>query len=137
MSQNRLVLNTEAFRQALRDMPRELAEEAGGIVTGAAEQAKLEIVSAYPEVTGNLKRGVTVKQERSAFGATAIVKSNAKHSHLYEYGSQVRNTSIGANRGAMPARPTFIPVVVRRRRSMNEALIGLLKRAGFQVSGDV
>lgn len=137
MANNRLVINTDEFRAALRNLPEELTQEAAGIVTGAAESAKSEIVAAYPEVTGNLKRGVTVKQERSSFGVSAVVKSNAKHSHLYEYGSQVRNTSIGANRGAMPARPTFVPIVVRKRKAMYQSIIGLLRRAGFQVSGDV
>lgn len=136
MANNRLVINTAEFREALRNLPHELADEAGDIVTGAAESAKSEIVAAYPEVTGNLKRGVTVKHERSAFGVTAIVKSNAQHSHLYEFGTQVRNTSIGANRGAMRPRPTFIPAVQKHRRAMTNALIGLLKRAGFQVTGD-
>lgn len=137
MANNRLVINTDEFRQALRDLPREMAQEASDIVTGAAEQAKSEIVAAYPEVTGNLKRGVTVKSEQSAFGASAVVKSNARHAHLYEYGSQVRHTDIGANRGAMPARPTFVPIVVRKRKAMVQSLIGLLKRVGFTVSGDV
>lgn len=135
MANNRLVINTQEFRQALRDMPRELVGEADGIVTDAAEGAKQEIVAAYPEVTGNLRRGVTVKAERSAFGVSSTVKSNAKHSHLYEFGSQVRQTDIGANRGAMPARPVFIPVVQRRRKAMHNKLKAMLQRAGFTLSG--
>lgn len=135
MSQNRLELRTDEFRKALRNLPKELADEAQGVVMDAANGAKAEIVAAYPEVTGRLKHGVKVTTEFSAFGASAVVKSSAKHSHLYEYGSQVRHTNIGANRGAMPPRPVFVPVVVRRRKQMYEGLIRLLQRAGFQVSG--
>jgi hypothetical protein len=138
MSNNRLVLQgMDEFKQALRNMPSDLAGEADGIVTAAAEGTKSDVVAAYPEVTGNLKRGVTVKTERSAFGVSAVVKSNAKHSHLYEFGSQMRHTDIGANRGAMPARPVFVPVAMRRRKAMYEGLKGLLRRAGFTLSGDV
>ena len=134
---NRLVIDMTEFRQQLRNLPRELAGEASGIVTGAAEGAKDEVVNAYPDGTGNLRRGVKVTKETSVFGTSAVVRSNARHSHLYEYGSQVRHNANGANRGAMPTRPTFIPIVMRRRKAMYDALKNLLVRAGFQVSGDV
>ena len=145
MANNRLVLEgLEQFKADLRNLPSELAGEGGGIVTSAAQSAVAEIVAGYPEgpprknkVSGGLKRGVKMTLETSAFGTIAVVRSTARHSHLWEFGTQVRNFQ-GANRGAMPepVRPNFIPVMQRRRKAMYDALKGLLTRAGLVVSGD-
>lgn len=137
MSGNRIVLTgfTE-LKAALRALPQELAGEAAGIVNAAATGMVGDLQNAYPEVSGNLRRGIKVEHvSGSALGVIARVKNTARHSHLYEFGSQVRRTSSGANRGAMPSRPTFIPIAIRRRRAMYEALIALVRRAGLTVNG--
>jgi hypothetical protein len=127
------------LRAALRQLPEELAREAHVIVTAQAQFAKDQIQRAYPEGrTGNLRGGVTVQSDDQRYGASAIVRSRAKHSHLYEYGTAQRRTSNGANRGRMPQAPEanrMIPIVVRRRRAMTQALIDLVRRAGFTVEG--
>lgn len=138
-SNNRLVFDgIEELREALRALPHELTEEAVGIVFTAAEEAKSEIVVAYPEgPTGNLKKRVRVTQRRSRFAMSAVVSSSAPHAHLYEFGSQVRRvTSTGQNAGAMPAKATFIPVMQRKRRKMYEELIAVLVRNGLLVTGE-
>lgn len=123
------------LREALRNLPSELTEEANTIIRAQAEDAKREIQNAYPRDSGNLARGVTVEMNSSAFTANALVRSRARHAHLFEFGSQVRRTHHGASRGIMPAKPTFIPVMVRKRKLLGQALRTLLQRAGLVVSG--
>lgn len=125
------------LRQALRDLPEHLRDEARDIVLNRAETARAAVDAAYPERTGRLKRGLTLKTEYSAFGVSVLLRNRAPHAHLFEYGTQARHTSIGANRGSMPARPTFIPIVSRQRRAMYEELIELLRREGLTVMGNV
>lgn len=140
MSNNRLQMNgLSELRTALRQLPETLANEAEAIATSQAEYARGQIQSAYPQgPTGNLKRGVTASKEGGGarFGVRAIVRSRARHSHLFEFGTKLRRTKTGANRGQMPQAPEserMIPIVVRRRRAMVQALIDLVRKAGFQV----
>ena len=125
----------EEFKQELRNLPEDLRDDAGDIVLDAANKTQQDVVDAYANVTGNLDRGVKVKVEKSAFGAKAVVRSNAPHAHLYEFGSQARHTAIGANRGAMPPRPTLIPIAQRNRRAMWQRLMDLVASKGFRVTG--
>ncbi len=126
------------FRAALRALPAELAQEGETIVVSHATEAKREVTSGYPKgPTGNLQRGVTLTVEKSHFGTTAIVKSHARHAHLYEDGTKLRRTRSGANRGQMPRAPEanrMIPKVIRIRARMRQALIELVKKAGFTVT---
>lgn len=125
------------FRNALRHIPDELASEAVDIVTATAEGAAQEIRAAYPEgPTGNLKRRVKVERAESRFGAAAIVRSQARHAHLYEWGTKRRQNRHGANRGQMPkaqAGTAMIPIAQRARSRMLRALVALVRRAGFEV----
>lgn len=139
MSTTRLELKglTE-FQRALRQLPDDLVDEAGAIVIAQAEEAQRQIRTAYPQgPTGNLRRGVTIERNRSKLATHAIVRSRAKHAHLFERGTGPRRTASGANRGRMPTAPEsqqMIPIVVRRRRAMVAALKDLVRRAGFQIS---
>jgi hypothetical protein len=136
----RLQMNGLAeFRAQLRNLPEDLAQEAGAIVMALAESAQQAVQQAYPEgPTGNLRRGVTVNRaDASRFGVRAIVRSRARHSHMFEFGTKTRQTRKGANRGMMPQAPEsqrMIPIMQRRRRVMVQALIGVVKKAGFVVS---
>jgi hypothetical protein len=128
----------DELRKALRELPEDLAREGGEIVEAAAREAAARTQQSYPEVSGNLKRGVRVEvQHGGRFGKAAIVKSRARHSHLFERGTGTRQNRAGANRGRMPeAKETqrMIPIVIRRRRIMFEALKNLVRKAGFQIS---
>lgn len=142
MSENRFVWSgLEELKAALRVLPAELAGEAGAIVTNAAVAAQRDIIAAYPEVTGNLKGHVILAPGTmpSAYGAAVQVKSTAKHAYLYEVGTAARQTDLGYNRGAFPlAQPpgrVFIPIVMRHRRVMHEALADLIARQGLEVRG--
>lgn len=125
------------FRAALRQLPDELTDEAGAIVLAHAEEAKRRAQTAYPEgPTGNLRRGVTMEQHRSKLTSSALVRSRAKHAWLFDHGSGPRRTDRGVNRGRMPQAPEaqrFVPIAIRVRRNMVKALVGLVRRAGFQV----
>jgi hypothetical protein len=142
------------FRKALQNLPEDLREEADVIVQAQADEALRQIQAVYPVRTtnlspgprrktrffppGNLRARVTrSREERSRFTSRAIVRSRAPHAHLFEEGTKRRKNAKGANRGAMPQAPIgqrMIPIVIRRRRVMVEALKDVVRKAGFQVN---
>ena len=137
MANNKFIFDGMAeFREALRNLPEHLKDEAGGIVAEAANDAAMEIIADYPEVSGNLKGGVKVTpMSAGKFGAGYVVKSAAPHAFIWENGTQARHTDLGYNRGAMPPGHVFIPICIRKRREMNQELVALLEREGFTVLG--
>lgn len=138
MANNRLVFDgLEELRQQLRNLPSELAGEASNIVTGAANGAAAEIKGAYPVRTGRLRDSLVVTRvDKGKYTAGAILKNRAKHSWMFENGTQTRQTAIGANRGSMPPGNVFIPRAIAARRRMYEALKDLLTRKGLTVDGN-
>jgi hypothetical protein len=141
MSQNRFVFEgLDELREALRRLPDDLTGEASHIIEAAKNGAEADIKSQYP--AGPLRDHLTSSIERTGFSVVAIIKNTAKTiqgidlASLYEFGSQARHTVIGADRGTMPARPVFVPVMVRKRRQMYENFRDLLTRYGLLVTGD-
>jgi hypothetical protein len=129
----------DELRDALRQLPSELVQEASGIVQRAADNAAQDIRANYQahRRSGNLAEHVkVVPMSVGQFGAGVEVRSTAKHAHLYEDGTQARHTSIGANRGSMPPGHAFRPPAIRRRKSMYDALKAMLVRHGLIVSGE-
>ncbi len=120
------------LREALRNLPSDLAAEASAIVVAAAEGAKSDMH--YPGELGNHVSVSTVNE--GAYGAGAVVRNASKLAYIFENGTQARHTSIGANRGAMPPGHVFIPAVIRRRARMWGALKALLERHGLTVTGE-
>jgi hypothetical protein len=132
MPNNKLEMHgLEELREALRRLPEELAREAEDIIDNRGELAMAEIIQSYPRRTGNLRKGVRI---RNIAGRGRRVTSNAFHAHLYERGTKLRRTKRGWNRGRMPARPTVVPVAIRHRRLMEQELVDLLVRHGFIVT---
>lgn len=128
----------DAFRAALRALPEDLAHEGATIVEANATEAARKTQQGYPQgPTGNLKRRVSVESNGGGrFGVVATVRSRAPHASMFERGTRQRQTRTGANRGAMPQASEaqrMIPVVIRRRKIMFEALKNLVRRAGFVV----
>jgi hypothetical protein len=118
----------EEFKAQLRQLPDDLKGGATGIVLDAAHRAEASIVSQYPEVTGNLKRGVKVEVLAvGRYGVAAKVRSSAPHAWLYEHGR--------CRWGAVsdPPAPVFIPTMMRTRRQMNEQLADLMEQQGLDV----
>ena len=134
---NRLAFDGLAeLRAALRNLPAELTGEASRIVEATTNAVAVEVRSEYGKhvVTGNLQAGVVVAHvDRGKFVATGIVKSTAKHAAIFEIGTQARHTDLGANRGAMPPGNIFVPIAIRRRRAMEQALKNMIERHGLQV----
>lgn len=132
------LIGIEAFRAALRNLPDDLRQEADTQVRAQADAMAREAAQAYPEgPTGNLRRGVTVRTEGSAYSVVALVSSRAPHAFIFERGTKVRRTDKGYNRGAMPQpaeADRFIPKAIRARRRLQSALIDIVRRAGFEVN---
>ena len=131
-------IGLDELRAALLKLPADLTQLATAIVEQAADGAADEIRAAYPEgETGNLKKGVRVRTEqgRAPYTVRKVVRSTAPHATLFETGTQTRQTKKGANRGFMPGANIFVPVVVRRRREMDEDLIAVVEQAGIDVRG--
>lgn len=127
----------EELKAELRELPAALAGEASGIVLTRGERAKQDILAAYPERTGALRRGLKLRYlAMGQFGAGIELRNTAPHAQLYEVGSQARHTAIGANRGSMPPGNIFVPTISRQRRAMYGDLRDLLVRHGLEVSGD-
>jgi len=135
---NRLVFDgLSELREALRNLPAELAVEASHIVEGAANGAAAAIKRDYPVRTGNLRDHLVVTHvDQGKYSAGALVKNTAKHAALFEIGTQARHTAIGANRGTMPPGHIFVSRVMQARRRMWEDLKDLLVRKGLVASGD-
>jgi hypothetical protein len=129
------IVGGDALMAALKALPEQLAEEAGGIVAGHAGLAAAKVVAAYPVHTGNLKKGVTVTRE--SFGLTVMskVKSTAPHAYIFENGTNApRRTEKGWNRGKMPPGNVFLPITLREKAALRQDMIALVERAGFKVS---
>lgn len=125
----------DEFMKALRDLPDDLKSEAGHMVEARANGAHATIKSEYGihKHSGNLQDHVSMEFQESQFGVIAQVKSSARHSFIFENGTQIRKNTHGANRGSMPAGNVFIPAMQRARRLLTDDLIGLLQRAGLVV----
>lgn len=140
MSNNRFTWSgLDDLRAALRALPAELHGEAAHIVEAAGNAAAFEVKAAYGRHrrTGNLQDHVKVERlPTGPFGVAVVVKSTARHAHLFERGTQARHTAIGANRGTMPPGNVFIPAVIKHRRRMYDELAALLRRVGLLVLGE-
>lgn len=139
MSNNQIVWEgLDELKKELQSLPADLAAEASGIVTAAAQGAKDDIVNAYPNRTGDLRNHVTIGSGVNVgrFGASVVVKNTSKLAYIFENGTQARHTALGANRGSMPPGHVFIPRIISRRKAMYEQLKALLVSHGLAVSGD-
>ena len=136
MSNNRLRLDgLEELRAALRDLPKALQAEAEEIVFESANEAADDLRAGYAG-HGDLADQVEVQQLKggSAF-AGSIVTNKSKLAYIFENGTQVRHTSIGANRGLIRPMHVFIPAVIKRRAEMYDRLRVMLQDHGMKVVG--
>jgi hypothetical protein len=136
----------DELREQLRRLPADLAAEAAPIVTAAAEAAATELRGVYlaHEKSGNLASRVTLSPSIGAgqFGARVVLKSSAKHAWLFDNGSQARHyvrDGKDHKTGQMwgHSAPTHVAVgtIIKHRRIMEDALRGIVERAGFTVTG--
>ena len=128
----------EELRKELRNLPADLAAEAEGIVLDEAEGAQRDVAANYAKHrrSGRLAAGLQLMRSAAGrFGVGAVLINRNPLAWIFENGSQARHTSIGANRGSMPAAHAFIPPVIRHRRSMYRRLADMLERHGLRVTG--
>jgi hypothetical protein len=131
----------EDFRQILQNLPDRLTGEAVHIVDYWADATANQLLLNYPiGDTGNLRKGVRVnKLHEQGQGVYDEVKSSAPHAHLYEFGTQNRETEKGWKRGRVKpfsetGKETLIGIAIRNRRRMDDALVAMLTRDGFKVT---
>lgn len=143
MSSNRLVFSgIEELKAQLRALPEDLANEASVIVQEHAQTAAATVRAVYASHrdAGDLADGVVVEINTwGRFGTSVVVRSKAKHAWLFDHGSQARHyiTRHGVPHltGRMPARPTFVPTMMRFRRAMYVELADMLRAHGLIVTG--
>lgn len=118
---------------ALRSLPDDLKAEAVHLVEGRANRAVLAIKTGYPVRSGDLRDSVEWEVvDEGRFGVRARIRNTAPHAWIFDEGTQVRHTDIGANRGAMPAAHVFVPPIIRERRALfMEDFAALLTRYGM------
>ena len=110
--------------RAIEALPEDLSRrELAPVVRSHSEGLAGELRSFYDKGgTGTLASRVVVEPGKDARGLRMKVRSKAPHAHLYEFGTIQRFTAgTGANRGTMPAQPTFIPAAIRWRDRMKRA----------------
>lgn len=145
------VTGLNELREALRNLPDRLKDEAAVIVRQHADEMARVTQDAYPtgpkgspnsnsgNPPGGLKRGVRVTHEGSHLTVVSQVRSHANHAHLFEEGSKVRRNRRGQNRGQMKPgggneSALMIPKAIRLRRRMTAALISMVERNGLKVT---
>jgi len=135
MANNRIKLEGFAeIRAWLRTLPEHLTDEASSIVFGAADDAETDAAFGYASRGAeSLKNALKVDKKRGRFGVTAVLKNTHPHALPYEYGTQVRYTHLGYNRGRMPPANVFKPAAERARRDMYDDLATMMTREGFVV----
>jgi hypothetical protein len=128
----------DSFKQELQVLTADLVDEANTILTESAEAAKSAIAAAYPlGKTGNLKRGLVLRPARGLVLSGAELVQTAPHGYIFEHGTRVRTNRAGANRGAMAANPTFIPIAAAYRRSaMSQINFRLYWHGATRVTGE-
>lgn len=120
------------FLREFGSIPQQLTQQGMEIIREETEGAAVEIAQGYARKTGRLARAVKTFYPSSTI-LIGKVLSRAPHSHLYEFGTKLRRTHGGANRGVMPEKAVSVPIARRRRARMARRLIDLLKTMGFQI----
>ncbi|HXU02436.1 MAG TPA: hypothetical protein VN903_15840 [Polyangia bacterium] len=120
----------DSFMQELQVLAADLTAEANAIMIASAEEARTAIAAAYPYHTGALRAGLVLRPARGTLIAGAALVQTAPHGWIYEKGTQARTNRAGANRGRMPARPTFDPIANAHLRAAIDAVVDLLYAHG-------
>ena len=125
----------EELRAAFRALPKDLQREAAVIVQAQAEAARQQIAAAYPERTGNLRRGLRVETRADPTSDYAILRNYAPHAVIFEKGTKPRRWKSGKSTGRMPPGNVFLPIANRRRQMMVNLIVDIVERHGLHVSG--
>jgi len=142
-SNNRLFVDgLFELRAQLEGLPAQLVEDAKPIVTANAAGANREITAAYEaherarkaDFPSHMK---TVDHTKQPGTFVLDVQNDSPLARVFEWGSAVRHTALGANRGQMPAENVFLPRYYSWHHRMIDELSGMLEQHGFTVTGYV
>jgi hypothetical protein len=126
------------FQAALRTLPDALTADARAIVSRHATAATAAIKAGYPASEATLATRVTLTETSAAgdrFGIHFLIKNTDKRATWFEWGTMVRRTAKGWNRGSLKPGRVFVPAAIRARAGMTDDLIALVRAAGFTVTG--
>lgn len=128
----------DRFLDELRGLDVAVSTDAHAILTGRADDAKTAIAAAYPVRSGALRAGLVIRPARRPLLAGCTLVQTAPHGHLYEHGTEDRENKAGANRGRMPATPTFVPIATtHQHRGLSAVIDRLLSAHGAtRVTGE-
>lgn len=144
---NKVSLTLDLFddlREALRNLPEDLHDEAFGIMESTADAAMNDIRAAYPVKTGNLRNGVIKEVRAGLLKTVTVIKNTAPHAWIYEHGTAARHFTgtdksgrhyIIGDRGQAKAGNVFIPRMIRSRRQFYDDVAELMERHGLLVTG--
>jgi hypothetical protein len=127
------------LEEAFRNMPEELATQAGREVLSAANGAAVTMRTEYGAhaVTGHLRDSVVVEvQEVGRAGVRARVRVKDPIAWIFDHGSQARHWANGKSTGRMPPTHTVARTASRARRSMYGRIVSMMRRFGLTVTGD-
>ena len=141
MSAQLVINGLDELRHVLKNLPTSLAEQSESIIDNRAEIARSTITQLYPRRTGNLRKGVRLKEiTMGPYGRGRKVENRAPHAWLFEYGTEgtrFYTTKHGKRKsvGQMPPGRVFIPNAIRHKRILMTELVAMLERAGLVVTG--
>jgi hypothetical protein len=130
----------------LRQLPEQLQQQGGEIVTAAARGAAAADFRDYPVGRphkrkgrivggGTLKNGLDLEAYQIRGAISYRLRNTAPHGTIFDKGTTDRRTRAGAERGAMPAGHIFIPHAIAYRAQMYRELVALVEAAGLHVTG--
>jgi hypothetical protein len=126
------------LQQALQHLPDALVGDARAIVQRHAEAATAATRDGYPSYARHLRGGVSLRELSAAgdrFGIGFQLRNTSPDASWFEFGTQIRRTAKGHDRGAMPAGRVLVPIAIRERAAMLTELVALVRAAGFTVTG--
>jgi len=120
-----------------KQLPSFLAAQAQAALVAHATTVAAAIAAAYPVRSGELAAGMSVKSQPRKTKARVVIHNRARYALIYDIGWRTpRTTKKGkANRGTMPARPTFIPRVMQARIDLVPKIAAIMRAEGLTVSG--
>lgn len=116
----------------LGGLPAEIQSDGMAIIREETEGAAKEMAQGYAQKSGKLARSVRTLYPSSSI-LVGIAQAKSPHAHLYEFGTDKRQTVSGSNRGTMPEKQVTPDIARRRRANMARRLVNLLRSKGFQV----
>ena len=127
----------DEFARTLTTLPATLTEAAKTPVKVAADETMTELLAGYPEKTGAMKAGVTQVVIETTADYAVDVRSTSMHAVWWEYGTKIRKTQKGFNRGSeQGARDKSLHVIAdKHQSSLATALTAILQANGFEVDG--